>query len=128
MLLQVISAIDGFNTLGTFLLFDGRFTVVLLERNFVAEESGTPLAFGSFHQNKFSFEPVALSDVVKEIKDINPNKSATKDSISPKMLKISSEATANILQKLLNESLETDTFPDEMSWHNSCPQKERPSK
>ena len=28
------------------------------------------------------------------------------------MLKITSEATANILQKLLNESLETSTFPN----------------
>ena len=62
------------------------------------------------NQNKFSFEPVTLSDIVKEIKDINPTKSSTKDSITPKMLKISSEATANIFQKLLNESLETSVF------------------
>ena len=60
------------------------------------------------NQNKFSFEPVTLSDVVKEINDINPNKSSSKDGIPPKMLKISSEAAANILQKLLNDSLETD--------------------
>ena len=61
------------------------------------------------HQNKFSFEPVALSDVAKEINDINPNKLSSKDSIPPKMLKISSESTlSNILQKLLNDSLETD--------------------
>ena len=61
------------------------------------------------NQNKFSFEPVGLSDIVKGIKDINLNKSSTKDSIPPKMLKITSEATANILQKLLNE-LETSTL------------------
>ena len=30
------------------------------------------------------------------------------------MLKISLEATANILQKLLNESIETDTIPDSL--------------
>ena len=36
-----------------------------------------------------------------EINDINPNKSSSKDSIPPKMLKISSEATANILQKMI---------------------------
>ena len=40
------------------------------------------------NQNKFSFEPVALSNVVKEIKNINPNKSSTKDRIPPKMLNI----------------------------------------
>ena len=39
------------------------------------------------NQNKFSFEPVALSDIVKEIKDINPNKSSTKDNILLKCLK-----------------------------------------
>ena len=66
------------------------------------------------NQNKFSLKPVALSDVAKEIKDINPNKSSTKDSIPPKMLKISWEATANILQKLLNESIETGSFPDSL--------------
>ena len=50
------------------------------------------------NQKKISFEPVALSDVVKEIKDIDPSKSSTKDSIPPKIFKISSETTANILQ------------------------------
>ena len=51
MLLEVISAIDGFATVGAFLLFDVRLTVVLLERSFVGEKSGTPLAFvfGSFY-------------------------------------------------------------------------------
>ena len=73
------------------------------------------------NQNKFSFEPVALSDVVKEINDINPNKSSSKDSIPPKMLKISSEATANILQKLLNDSLETGMFPDSLKLADITP-------
>ena len=41
----------------------------------------------------------------KLILDINPNESLTKDSILQKMLEISTEATANILQKLLNKSL-----------------------
>ena len=65
-------------------------------------------------QNKFSFEPVALSGVVKEINDINPNNSSSKYSIPPKMLKISSEATANISQKLVNDSLETGMFPNSL--------------
>ena len=53
MLLKVISVIDGFTTVGAFLFFDGRFTVVLLDRSFIKEESGTPLAFvfGSFLSN-----------------------------------------------------------------------------
>ena len=61
------------------------------------------------NQNNFSFESVALSDVVKEIKRIDPNKS---DSVLPKIPKISSEATANILQKLLNKSIESGTSLD----------------
>ena len=39
------------------------------------------------NQNRFSFELVALSVIVKQIKDIKPKKSSTKDSIPPKMLK-----------------------------------------
>ena len=39
------------------------------------------------NQSKFSFEPVPLSDIVKEIKDINPNKPSTEDRIPPKILK-----------------------------------------
>ena len=52
MLLQVISTIDSFTTVGAFLLSDGSLTVVLLESSFVGKESGTPLAFvfGSFYQ------------------------------------------------------------------------------
>ena len=48
------------------------------------------------NQNKFSFEPIDLSDVVKEINDINTNKLSGKDSIPPEMLKISSEASQYI--------------------------------
>ena len=70
---------------------------------------------------RFSFEPVALSDVVKEINDINRNKSSSKDSIPSKILKISSESTANILQKLLNDSLETRTFPDSLKLADITP-------
>ena len=33
------------------------------------------------NQNKFSFELIALTDIVKEINDINPNKLSSKDSI-----------------------------------------------
>ena len=37
------------------------------------------------------------------------------------MLKISSEATANISQKLLNDSLETGTFPDSLKLADITP-------
>ena len=57
-------------------------------------------------------------------------KSSRKDSIPPKMLKISSEAAVNISRKLLNDSLETGTFPDslKLTKFNSRLQKEGPSE
>ena len=72
-------------------------------------------------QNKFLFELVALTDVAKEIKGINPNKSLFRDSIPPKMLEISSKATVNIWQKFSNESIETDTFPDSLKLADITP-------
>ena len=72
------------------------------------------------NQNKFSFQPVALSDV-KEINDINSNKSSSKNSVPPKMTKISTEATANILQKHFNDSLDTGTFPDSLKLADITP-------
>ena len=41
--------------------------------------------------------------------------------IPPTILKISSEATANILQKLLNDSLETGMFPDSLKLADITP-------
>ena len=73
------------------------------------------------NENKISLKPVALSDIVKETKDVNPNISSTKDSIPPKMLKLTSDAFVNILQKLLNESLETSTFPDSLKLADITP-------
>ena len=61
LLLQVISAIDGFTTVEKFLFFDGRFTVVLLEWSFIREESGTPLGF-VFRQFLSNIPSVAQSD------------------------------------------------------------------
>ena len=66
------------------------------------------------NQNKFSFEQVSLCDIVQEIKNINPKKSSIIDSILLKVRKISSETTANVLQNLLNESLEIGIFPDNL--------------
>lgn len=63
------------------------------------------------NQNKFSFKQVSLCDIVKKIKYINTKKSSTINSIPPKVLKISSEATAIVLLNLLNGSLENGIFP-----------------
>ena len=61
-------------------------------------------------------------------KKFNSNKLSSKDSIPPKMLKISLEATAIILQKLLNDSLETGMFPDSLELADITLQKERSSE
>ena len=73
------------------------------------------------NQIKFSFDPLALSKIVNKIQNIKPNKSWTKDSIPRKVLKISSVASANILQKLLHESLETSTFADSLKLVDIAP-------
>ena len=66
------------------------------------------------NQNKCSFKQVSLCDMVKEIENINPKNSSTRNSNPSKVLKIISETAASISQKLLNQSLETGIFPDNL--------------
>ena len=46
-----------------------------------------------------------LSDVKNEIKGLNPNKATTHNNIPPKILRLSAEVTANILQSLFNNAI-----------------------
>ena len=47
-------------------------------------------------QGELSFKPVPKLDTEKQVQLINPKKATTSDSIPPKILKISSEASADI--------------------------------
>ena len=53
----------------------------------------------------FRFEPVTLSDIQNEIKNLNPNKVTTHNNISPKIFRSSQHATANVLQFSFNDAL-----------------------
>ena len=63
------------------------------------------------NEKSFKFEAVSVSDIEKEIKTINPKKATPSGNIPPKILKLSSDTTATILQELFNESLSNYEFP-----------------
>ena len=66
------------------------------------------------NQDKFSFKPISKLDMENEVQLINPKKATTSDGIPPKKLKISSEASADVLHNLFNGMLKSGTFPDNL--------------
>ena len=58
----------------------------------------------------FSFKTVEISDIKKEIKNINPKKGTTNNSIPPKIFKKSSKVSVSVLHKLFNDSIENSEF------------------
>ena len=52
------------------------------------------------NQDKFSFKPISKLDMQNEVQPINPKKATTSDNIPPKMLKMSSEVSADIIKSL----------------------------
>ena len=63
------------------------------------------------NEKSFKFEAISVSDIEKEIRTINPQKATSSGNIPPKILKLSSDTTATILQELFNESLSNYEFP-----------------
>ena len=72
------------------------------------------------NQDKFSFKPISKLHIEKEVQFIDPKKESTSDSIPPKILKISSEASAEALQNLFN-MLKTGHFPDNLELTDIIP-------
>ena len=62
------------------------------------------------NQNKFSFQPISKLDIEKDVQFINPQKITSSDSISPKILKISSEPSTVVLHNLFNDMLKREIF------------------
>ena len=56
-----------------------------------------------------------------EVQLTNPKKGTTSDSIPPKILKISSEASADALQSLFNDMLKTGNFPENLKLADITP-------
>ena len=63
-----------------------------------------------------------------EVQLINPKKPTTSDSIPPKILKISSEVSADTLQSLFNGMLKAGHFPENLKLADITPdfKKENP--
>ena len=57
----------------------------------------------------------------KQVKLINPKKATTSDSISPKILKISSDVSADALHSLFNDMLKTGNFPENLKLADVTP-------
>ena len=66
------------------------------------------------NQKLFSFQPISKFDIEKEIQNIDLKKATTKNTIPPKILKISCNTSAESLHNVFNECLITGSFPDNL--------------
>ena len=57
----------------------------------------------------------------KEVQLINPKKASNSDSIPPKILKISSEVSAETLHNFFNDMLKTGNFPNNLELADITP-------
>ena len=69
----------------------------------------------------FLFQPIPKFDMEKEIRNIDPKKATTKNTIPPKILKISLNTSAETLHNLFNECLITGNFPDNLKLADVIP-------
>ena len=67
------------------------------------------------NNSTFSFNEASLSDIKKELRSLNPNKTYTFKNIPPKILNESRECCSDILRKLFNNTLSSKEFPDELT-------------
>ena len=73
------------------------------------------------NQKSFKLEGINVSNIVKEIKTINPNKATPSGNILPKILKLSSDTTATTLQELFNELLSNCEFTEKLKLADITP-------
>ena len=69
----------------------------------------------------FSFQPMSIFDMEKEIQNIDLKKATTKNTIPPKLLKVSCNTSAETLQNFFNECLITDNFFDNLTHADITP-------
>ena len=72
-------------------------------------------------QKLFSFQPISKFDREKEIQNIDLKKVTTKNTIPPKILKVSCNTSAKTLRNLFNECLITGNFPDNLKLADIIP-------
>ena len=64
--------------------------------------------------SSFSFKEASLSDIEKELRNLNTKKAITFGNILPKILEASKESCSGLLAKLFNNKLLTSSFPTEL--------------
>ena len=62
----------------------------------------------------FSFREASLSDIEKELRNLNTKKASTFGNIPPKILRASKESCSETLVELFNNTLLTSSFPTEL--------------
>ena len=60
----------------------------------------------------FAFTEASVSDIEKELSNLNAKKASTFKNITPKVLKASIESCSEVLTKLFNSTILTSNFPD----------------
>ena len=78
----------------------------------------------------FLFKEVSISEIEKELRELNSNKATTFDIIPTKILKQSSKNYSDTLQKLCNDVLRDGHFPDKLKSADLTPvfKKNDPTK
>ena len=73
------------------------------------------------NQMLFSFQPISKFDMEKEIQNFDLKKATSKNTIPPKILKVSCNTSAETLHNLFNECLITSNFPDNLKLADITP-------
>ena len=73
------------------------------------------------NQKRFSFQPISKFDMEKEIQNTDLKKATNKNTIAPKIFKISCNTSAETLLNLYNEYLITGNFPDNVKLAHITP-------
>ena len=78
----------------------------------------------------FAFTEASVSDIEKELSNLNTKKASTFENITPKVLKVSIESCSEVLIKLFNNTILTSNFPDKLKVANGSPifKKDDPQK
>ena len=78
----------------------------------------------------FAFTEASVSDIEKELSNLNAKKASTFKNITPKVLKASIESCSEVLTKLFNNTILTSNFPDKLKVADVSPifKKDDPQK
>ena len=71
--------------------------------------------------SKFSFSEVGLSEVEKELENLNPKKANTQNNIPAKHLKQTSDICCTNLHKIINETIKKCSFPSQLKLADISP-------